>query len=70
METFRIDFILLSVSARITAYIITLLQHRGGRVRPWVNKHFTVEVSSALMPTRLQTRINSRASSIVDPGFM
>ena len=49
VETFRIDFILLSVSALcITAYIITLLQHRGGgRVRPGVNKHFTIEVSSA-----------------------
>ena len=71
METFRIDFILLSVSARITAYITTLLQHREGGSDPGlINILLSRFPQPALMPTRLRTRINSRASSIVDPGFM
>ena len=73
VETSRIDFILLSVSARITAYI-TAAAGQGGRVRLGVNKHFTIEVSSAcshanMTPDQDQQH-SHHASSSVDTGFM
>ena len=73
VETSRIDFILLSVSARITAYI-TAAAEQGGRVRLGVNKHFTIEVSSAcshanMTPDQDQQH-SHHASSSVDTGFM
>ena len=68
MKTFRIDFILLSVSARITAYI-TAAQRRRGRVRPGVNKHFTIEVSSVRFHANTTPDQQDQQPCIIDCWF-